>query len=1054
MHPFKGGSATGNPRYQVAANGDFVIDDFNEAPSFASFLPGIAGVWGVPLWSFYANRGQCMASFGVLDKDGAIMEFHPANKAYRLTALHGFRTFIKSGGASWEPFAEGSGNPARMMITSHDLRLEQRNRTLGLLVAVEYFTLPGEGLPALVRVVRITNESRKAHSIEALDGMPCILPAGVDNGVLKTMSNVIQAWLMVEPLGRGTEYYRTKTALGDSAMAGAAFRKGNFYSAFVMKGGRTTRPAVVVKPTSVFGPVDGLESPVLFLAKGRFTPPAREPREGFFPCAFAHVPLNLRAGESAEIVSLIGQAEGPGLVQAAVRRVMATGYVERKRRENRELIGGISGMGRISSASPELDAYVRQNFLDNVLRGGLPVDLAGRPFYVYYRAHGDMEREYNDFKVVPSFASEGNGNYRDINQNRRCDNFFNPDIGGDNIIRFVSLLQLDGFNPLVVKGGALVLADGARARSLLRRHLGPGGEDMAGQLAKPFLLGTILKRVEDRGIKYRTSRVDLARDLMDTATWSEESVFSTGYWADHWFYNTDLLESFEGIHPERVPDLLHRKACTYYDTDRYVAGRDDKYFVRDGRMWQLEAVREDAAKRKLIDSRKADRNFVRSGMGKGPVYRTTLASKLLCLAANKAASLDAHGIGMEMESEKPDWCDAMNGLPGRFGSSLSQTIELKRLCLWLAGHLSAGDSIALPVEAYDLFTGVRAEAKKRLAKGNPFAYWDRTYAHKERFRGKTRMGVSGRERVISGSDARSALESFAAICDLGINAGLRKYGTYITYFMNEPVKWRPISGTDRARIKAFRQIPLPLYLEGFVHALRTERDPRIPKWVRNGPLYDRVLGMYKVNAPLGNTTTEIGRAKTFPRGWLENESIWLHMEYKYLLEVLRAGFYDDFFRDFRKACVAFMDPAIYRRSITENSSFIASSCYPDPVQHGRGFVARLSGATAEFVDIMLRMTCGKNPFFLDNAGRLRFRLSPVLPSWLFKDGKFGFTFLGKIEVVVINRQGIDTWKGLRVVSYRLEGRGISETIRGGSVSEPWASLVRDRKVEKITVELG
>ena len=31
-------------------------------------------------------------------------------------------------------------------------------------------------------------------------------------------------------------------------------------------------------------------------------------------------------------------------------------------------------------------------------------------------------------------------------------------------------------------------------------------------------------------------------------------------------------------------------------------------------------------------------------------------------------------------------------------------------------------------------------------------------------------------------------------------------------------------------------------------------------------------------------------------GWLENESIWLHMEYKYLLELIRNGMYEAFLR--------------------------------------------------------------------------------------------------------------------------------------------------------------
>jgi len=54
--------------------------------------------------------------------------------------------------------------------------------------------------------------------------------------------------------------------------------------------------------------------------------------------------------------------------------------------------------------------------------------------------------------------------------------------------------------------------------------------------------------------------------------------------------------------------------------------------------------------------------------------------------------------------------------------------------------------------------------------------------------------------------------------------------------------------------------------------------------------------MYKVNAPLANLPLDIGRARAFTPGWLENESIWLHMEYKYLLEVLRADFTKNFLR--------------------------------------------------------------------------------------------------------------------------------------------------------------
>ena len=65
----------------------FRIKNYNEAKPFASFFPGIAGIMGIPIWCFYVNRGQCISSFGFDSKDGAIMEFQPANKAYRYTPL-------------------------------------------------------------------------------------------------------------------------------------------------------------------------------------------------------------------------------------------------------------------------------------------------------------------------------------------------------------------------------------------------------------------------------------------------------------------------------------------------------------------------------------------------------------------------------------------------------------------------------------------------------------------------------------------------------------------------------------------------------------------------------------------------------------------------------------------------------------------------------------------------------------------------------------------------------------------------------------------------------
>ena len=89
-----------NPVYYLKDNGQFVIENYNFSKPFSSFLPGVAGLKGKPLWSFYVNRGQGVCAFGVDNRDQMIMEFLPADQAYQRTSLTSFRTFIKPNSTS------------------------------------------------------------------------------------------------------------------------------------------------------------------------------------------------------------------------------------------------------------------------------------------------------------------------------------------------------------------------------------------------------------------------------------------------------------------------------------------------------------------------------------------------------------------------------------------------------------------------------------------------------------------------------------------------------------------------------------------------------------------------------------------------------------------------------------------------------------------------------------------------------------------------------------------------------------------------------------------
>ena len=133
--------------YYLNEDGAFVIEDYQHAKLFSDFFPGVSGLYGIPMWVFFVNRGQAVSSFGIESKDKAILEFQPANKAYRLSSIQGFRTFLKiTDGKNhkfYEPFANSASSAfktqQRMLISSHDLTIEEINSNFGIKTTVNYF---------------------------------------------------------------------------------------------------------------------------------------------------------------------------------------------------------------------------------------------------------------------------------------------------------------------------------------------------------------------------------------------------------------------------------------------------------------------------------------------------------------------------------------------------------------------------------------------------------------------------------------------------------------------------------------------------------------------------------------------------------------------------------------------------------------------------------------------------------------------------------------------------------------------------------------------------
>lgn len=1073
------------PRYELLPTGEFVIENYNQAPPFASFLPGVAGLKGIPLWAFYVNRGQGIASFGTRDKDHAILEFYPANKAYQLTSLHGFRTFIKAPkkNLNYEPFQNSqinlqSGIAQEMRVTSYDLSLKETNRSVGLETSVKYFTFPNEPFAALARILQIKNISKEMQELEILDGLPQIIPYGMNNWLLKQMSRTAEAWVGMTNLDKtGVPYYKLKVEIKDTPEV-TPIHEGHFYLHYLGQSKKGKVSKVVVDPTLAFGQVTDFTWPEIFFSDGAFVVPASQTIDNKTPCALGYNRLRLKPGQTTSLYTLIGQIRGENRLNAQLSRLLQPNTFAQKEKENRELIQGIQSNMETRSALPAFDHYCKQSYLDNVLRGGLPhpIPTEKEPFvfHVYWRKHGDLERDYNHFEVMPTYYAQGNANYRDINQNRRMDPWFNPDVGDSNLITFLNMLQLDGFNPLVLKSVRFFLDDGARVEKHLEKYFSKRDLPKVKEIVqKPVTPGEFVMALEENGIPFSHSIEEMLGCLLSHSQRIQEIDPGEGYWVDHWHYNLDLIESYLALFPEKWRELLVEKNhFSFYDSPVRVRPRSEKMVLNHAHVRQFHAVFHDKEKEQALRGAAKDPYKVKTEYGKGKVYHVNLVVKLVVLLVNKIASLDPSGIGVEMEADRPNWYDALNGLPGLFGSSVSETYELLRLIRFLQSAISkSGFTSAYPAHFPEEFHAFFEAVEKELG-SKEFVYWDKTASAKEEYREKIRWGISGKEKNI----LIGRLDDFLEKAEKKVMRGLaraRNQGLPISYYTHDVSEHEPIEtngkkklnekGMTCVRPKKFKARPLPLFLEGIVHALRCETDPKkarsLYEAVRRSPLYDRHLGMVKVNAPIQNETLELGRARIFTPGWLENASIFMHMEFKYLLELLRAGLVDEFYSDLKKALPVFMDPAVYGRSILENSTFIASSANPDPRLHGRGFVARMTGTNAEWLQIWSWLTVGKNPFRLSPKGMLEFAPQPILPSWLFdeKNKTFSFRFLGKIDFTYRNPSRKNTYgKGAPQVKkwvYK-DSKGKAITVEGPVVSSLLAEKIRRREIPEITLELN
>lgn len=418
----------------------YVVEDFDAKPTFQGFLPGFAGYYGKPVWTFYVNRGQGMASFGTGTKDYPMLEFNAANKAYQLVPYVGFRTFV--GGTrdktsfEIEPFSitnsrnlldvEGNQDkPKRIQyVGPNEMEVKEIDSINGITTSAKYIVLPSENFASLARLTKFTNTGTTDLTLSALDGLAQMEPAGGPlDGMLKNMGRTLEGWMGVYHADKTLTkpIYKLSTQPADSASVKIQ-EAGHYCLSFIVSEDSKSELLPIVYDTSkVFGQNTALESAYGLKASSvADILKTKQYGDAKTSSAFAAVDdIILGPGESVEVASFYGKVNKIDMVHDIADIITQPGFVTAKFELARTLINDLTSSVETKTANHLFNGHVKQMFLDNSLRGGMPTILGGsddgatydedasvKVFHTFSRIHGDLERDYNAFSIAPSYFSQ------------------------------------------------------------------------------------------------------------------------------------------------------------------------------------------------------------------------------------------------------------------------------------------------------------------------------------------------------------------------------------------------------------------------------------------------------------------------------------------------------------------------------------------------------------------------------------------------------------------------------------------------------------------------
>jgi hypothetical protein len=752
--------------------------------------------------------------------------------------FEGFRTFIK-GERAGKPFLSEPFNPVNtrdlessddqsdlpkriMFVGTNECEIREMDHKNGLTTSVKYIVLPEETFGALVRRTNITNTGSTPVTIGVLDGLAKIEPVGgMLDWALKQMGRTLEGWMGVYQAGEGTTmpFYRMSTEPGDSASVTIELA-GHYLLSFLESEESSLLP-IVFDSESVFGRDTSLLEPnglkINDIADILSKPQYGQARTS---SAFAAVEkLTLAPGESISIASFYGRTDHIENVKPIADHITKPGYVDEKFARARSMMNEMTASVETNTTNHLFDGAVKQMFLDNSLRGGIPLILGDfddemkylnydedprvKVFHVFSRIHGDLERDYNAFYIDDTYFSQGHGNYRDVAQNRRDDVTFTPRIGSFDVQMFLSFIQADAYEPLTVEAVMYYIEDTNVASAIASTNTkDPKSAEVLGNVLNggPFRPGQLFSLIEQLGIEISSSKEYLIDQIVGAAKDIPMATFGQGYWGDHWDYYLDLINSYLAIYPDGEEKIMYDTELRYFFSTATVKPRKEKYVLTltfDGKgkhVLQLDSTTYDLGKEAEQEKFRSETSGIlsfdaywqRTPNG-GEAFQSSAIAKLFLLGSIKFATRDAYGMGIEYEGGRPGWNDAMNGLPGMVGSGMPETFELYQMLNYVKSVVDKYERpVVIPAElgvlihavnnALDVLDKSGFEEPEVLPEDVPkelFSYWDTVATARETYRASVDKYFSGNTTELSASDVSTIITRWIGEIEVGIARAIK-----------------------------------------------------------------------------------------------------------------------------------------------------------------------------------------------------------------------------------------------------------------------------------------